>query len=263
MDGAILITGASRGIGRELARVCARHGHPLVLAARSYADLEALATELRDAHGTRVEVIVADLAAAGGAGDLAAEIARRGIVLEALVNNAGSGLMGAFHEQDAVALDQMVQLNVRALTQLTRLLVPEMVARGRGRVLNVASQAAFQPGPTMAAYHATKSYVLFLSRALSFELRRTGVTVTCLCPGASPTSFNEVAGIRDGLLQRATNVAPDQVARAGYRGMMRGRAIVIPGLLVRLSAHIARVLPLWLSTRLAAGAYTSARPTAR
>src|SRR6266550_476432 len=173
-----LVTGASGGLGAELARELARRGHDLVLAARSIAPMEALAAELQ---------------APGAAATLAHDIASRGLAIDVLVNNAGLGALGRFDRIDPARIGEIVQVNIVALTELTRLILPGMVARGRGKVMLVASVAAYQPGPRMAVYFASKAYVLSLGEALAYELRRTGVGVTVLCPGATATNFFDVA----------------------------------------------------------------------
>jgi uncharacterized protein len=239
-----LVTGASGGIGAELARELARHGHDLVLAARSVPPMEALAAELRDA-GAVVTVIPADLARPGAAAALADDIERRGLVLDVLVNNAGLGAAGRFDRADPRRIGEILNVNIVALTELTRLLVPGMIERGLGRIMLVASVAAFQPGPHMAAYFASKAYVLSLGEALAYELRGTGVSVTTLCPGATATSFFTVAGADNSVmarrLRRMTSAA--DVARLGYRGMAAGRHVVITGMANRLMALVGRYVP--------------------
>jgi short-subunit dehydrogenase len=239
-----LVTGASAGIGRELARRFAAGGHDLVLTARRADELRALADELSAEHGVAVRAVPADLSDPVAPRTLFDEVAAAGLAVDVLVNNAGFGMYGPFAEADPDRLLAMVQVNVAALTHLTRLFLPGMVARGRGRVLNVASTAAFQPGPLMAAYYASKAYVLSLSEALAFELRGAGVTVTCLCPGPTRTEFAAAAVVGGSRLFDSPYVmdaAP--VAEAGYRAAMRGRRVVVPGLLNRLGAFATRFVP--------------------
>jgi uncharacterized protein len=188
-----LVTGASSGIGADLARELARDGHDLVLAARTVAPMENLAAELT-AHGAGTVVIAADLSQPGGAAALVSAIEARGIAVDVLVNNAGLGAVGRFDQADPLRIGEMLQVNVVALTELTRLLLPGMVARRHGKVMLVASTAAFQPGPGMAVYFATKAYVLSFGEAIAEELRGTGVIVTVLCPGSTATNFAYVAG---------------------------------------------------------------------
>jgi short-subunit dehydrogenase len=233
-----LITGASSGIGVEFARLLAASGYDLVLAARSAERLEDVALEIRHQHGGRVETRRCDLASAGGATPLWRGLVADGIAVDTLVNNAGAGLHGPFVEQDADAIDRMVTLNVAALTTLTRLALPPMLDRRVGRILNVASLAAFQPGgPREAVYYATKSFVLTFSKGLARELRGTGVTVTVLCPGPTNTSFQAAAGSTKTMLARWCPMdSPADVARAGWEGTMRGATVVLPGLLTKLLA---------------------------
>jgi len=195
-----VVTGASGGIGLEIARNLAAQRRPLVLVARSADKLESLAAELRQRHGIRVEVIAIDLSASRAADQVAAEIVRRGTVVDTLVNNAGFGLFGKHVDTQLHDEQQMIDVNITALTRLTKLLLPAMVERGRGRLLNVASTAAFQPGPYMAVYYATKAYVLSYSEALAEELRGTGVTVTVLCPGPTTSGFQDKADMHDSAL---------------------------------------------------------------
>ena len=186
-------------------------------------------------------IIAADLAKPGAAAELASSLEARGLQIDVLVNNAGLGGVGRFDQTDPQRISDMLMINVVALTQLTRLLVPGMVARRRGRVLLVASTASFQPGPRMAVYFATKSYVLNLGEALAYELRGTGVTVTTLCPGATATNFFKAAGANEIALQPA--MSPSEVARIGYQSLKSGRRVVITGMLNRILALGGRYAP--------------------
>src|SRR5579864_312631 len=239
-----LVTGASGGIGAALARELARHGHDLVLVARGAAAMEALAAELR-AAGAAATVIAADLARPGAAASLADEIARRGLAIDILVNNAGLGAAGRFDRIDPARLSEVVQVNIVALTELTRLFLPGMIARGRGRVMLVASVAGFQPGPHMAAYFASKAYVLSLGEAMAYELRGTGVSVTALCPGATATNFFTAAGNDNSIMARHLRrmMPAEDVARLGYRGLAAGRGVVITGAMNWLVAQAGRFMP--------------------
>lgn len=236
-----LVTGASAGIGRSIAQILAREGYDLVLVARREADLRALASEL-EGHGASSRVLAADLTAPDAAAKVVAEVGADGI--DALVNNAGFGGHGAFADRPRDDDLRMVALNVTALTDLTKLVLPAMVARGSGRILNVASTAAFQPGPFMAVYYATKAYVLSLSEALAEEVRGTGVTVTCLCPGVTTTEFQQVAGVEDVPLTKGPlSMSAEAVAEAGVRGMLRGKRLVIPGAHNKVGVQAVRLSP--------------------
>jgi uncharacterized protein len=257
-----LVTGASGGIGRDLAKLLAAGGHDLILVARSVDALDLLAAELRREHGVAAAVVGADLSEADAGARVAAEVEARGLRVDVLVNNAGVGLYGAYLETDGERELRMIQLNVMALTQLTKLLLPAMAARRSGRIMNVASVAAFQPGPYMAVYYATKAYVLSYSEALAEELSGSGVTVTCLCPGVTSTNFQATAELkRSRRGQRSITMDSATVARAGYDGLMRGKRIVIPGALNKALVQGLRLTPRRLVTRIVRTIQRSAAPT--
>jgi short-subunit dehydrogenase len=245
----VLITGASGGIGYELAHRFARDGDDLILVARRADELAALAGALSGTHGVSATALAADLARPDAAPALADEVRRRGLHVDVLVNNAGVGVFGDFAESDLDAQLAMIQLDVTSLVHLTGLFLPGMVARGRGAVANLASTAAFQPGPRMAVYYASKAFVLSFSEALDHELRGSGITVTAVCPGPTPTGFQAAAGLQGSRLLRAGLMMDvGAVADAAYRGIRRGKRLVIPGIANRLGVQAVRFFPRRLIT---------------
>ncbi len=240
-----LVTGASLGIGLELARELARDGHDLVLLARSREALLSLARELEAAHGVAARVLVADLARPEACAEIVRQLSEQGVAIDVLVNNAGFGSYGPFAQSDLARELEMIQVNVTALVQLTRLLLPGMLERRRGFILNVASTAAFQPGPLMAVYYATKAFVLSFSDALRNELRGSGVRVTALCPGPTATGFQAAAGMQQSRLVSVPTMLQDaaSVARAGYAGLRADRGIVVPGFANAAGSVLVRLLP--------------------
>ncbi len=250
----VLVTGASSGIGEALAHCFARDGHRPILVARDEARLRALAATLEAAHGVRALVLPVDLVRPDAVTDLAATLRRRRRPVDVLVNNAGVLEQGAFTGIGAPRHQQLVDLNVSALTALLAAFLPAMVARGRGRVLNVASIAAFQPVPGLATYAATKAYVLSLTESLAEELRDTGVTVTALCPGITDTAMlRKAATGNDRLVNLPGFLVGDvqDVAEAGYRACLAGEVIVVPGLVNRAATLAAGATPKWLMRRIA------------
>lgn len=242
-----LITGASAGIGAELARVFAREGHNLVLVARDEGRLAALKAELQSA--VAVETLSVDLARSGACENLFHLV--QGKVVNTLVNNAGFGAHGLFVKSTLERQLEMIQLNVAALTALTRLFLPGMVERGEGRVLNVASTAAFQPGPYMAVYYASKAYVLSFSEAIAEELRETGVTVTALCPGPTATEFAKTANAGGTNMFKGPFVMTARdVAEIGYHATLRGKRVAVAGALNSIAAGSVRFLPRSVVTRI-------------
>lgn len=243
-----LVTGASSGIGADLARELARGGHDLVLVARREALLRELAEELA-AHGGEVAVVATNLGVFDAVPRLAGELARRGLgEVDVLVNNAGFGDHAVFVHAEPTKLAEMIQVNVAALTALTRAFLPGMLARGGGRVLLVSGLAAFAPGPGAAVYHATKAYVLSLGEALECELRGSGVTVTVVCPGPTLTGFQAASGQElPRHRPRLGAMLPADVARTACQAMLAGRLLVVPGWLNKLRAMWLRLLPhAWL-----------------
>lgn len=241
--GTALVTGASSGIGRELARLFAADGHAVVLVARRLPLLEELASELRARHGVSVAAVACDLAAPGGVQGLLDELTARGLVVDFLVNNAGFGNAGPFVDSPAERELAMAELNVMAVVHLTRALLPAMLARGQGRILNVGSTAGFQPGPYMATYYATKAFVNHFTEALAEELRGSGVTVTLSCPGPTQTEFGRISGVDQTKLFQLSVAPAERVAREAYRALFAGRVLVIHGFLNRLGVQLLRVGP--------------------
>lgn len=238
-----VITGASAGIGVELARVFAREGHQLALVARREDRLRALADEIAATAKRRPIVIAVDLADASAARKIADELRAHGAEPQYMVNNAGFGLVGLADMRDRAEELAMIDVNVRALTDLS-LAFADSLARHQGGLLNVGSVAGFLPGPGMAVYYATKAYVLSFSEALHAELKSRGVKVTVLCPGPVPTEFATVAGLKSGRGSGGPlTVSAARVAEAGYRGLMRGRRTVVPGLANKLVTVIVPLVP--------------------
>ena len=237
-----LITGASSGIGAALAREFARHGHTLVLTARREAELDALAERIASDGHPRPHVIAADIGAGDGIAQLDAALHERGLDVAFLVNNAGFGLLGAAAELDLAQQLAIIDLNVRALTDLTLRFLPD-ITRQRGGILNVASIAGFLPGPGMAVYHASKAFAVSFSEALHAELAAKGVRVCALCPGPVPTGFFHRAGIPHGYFPSFLARSAERVAREGYAGLMSGRRLVIPGGPNRILTLLPRLLP--------------------
>ena len=248
-----LVTGASGGIGEELARLFAAGGHDLVLVARGAEKLQKLSEELGAKHNINARVIVSDLSRPEAPREIFEELARAGVNVDALVNNAGIGSWGLFAETDLGQELDLLQINVVALTHLTKLFLPAMIARGRGYLCNVASTAAFQPGPLMAVYYASKAYVLSLTEALANECEGTGVRVSALCPGPTETGFVAAAGMSESKLFDRGAMTAREVAEIGYRGLLAGKTIVIPGTRNALLARTVGFMPRKLVTKVVRG----------
>jgi short-subunit dehydrogenase len=239
----VLITGASSGIGLELAGCFAADGSRLVLVSRKGNTLEELATELRQAHKIQAQVITADLALPETPTRLLAHLQSAGLKVDVLVNNAGIGAQGRFAELPLGRQLEMLQVNITSLTHLTRLLLPGMIERQRGGILNVASTASFQPGPGMGVYYATKAYVLSLTEALAEELSGTGVTVTAVCPGPTATNFGTAANMRTLGMVKKVSMTAASVAQIGHRDFRRGKVVSITGVRNRIPAFLVRLFP--------------------
>ncbi len=239
-----LITGASGGIGWELANIHASKGDDLVLIARNAAKLKELKTRLEQEHHVNVYILPKDLSCKEAPWEIYQETLANNIRVDYLINNAGFGDFGMFIETDWTKEAQMIQVNVTALTELTKYYVQDMAARRSGKIMNVASTAAFQPGPTMAVYYATKAFVLSFSEALHNEVETLGVTVTALCPGATESGFQAAAAMEESALVKGKKLpSAAEVAKFGYKAMMAGRAVAIHGFMNRLMANAVRFLP--------------------
>lgn len=246
-----LITGASSGIGMELARVFAQNGHPLVLVARGVDKLEELARELRSKHNIRAEIVGADLTQPSASEQIVKTLAERNLTIDILVNNAGFGERGPFAQIDTQRQLDMIQVNITAVAHLTRLLLPGMIQRNAGGILNVASTAAFQGGPNMTMYYATKAFVLSFTEALHEEVAGTNVHVSCLCPGPTHTGFVAAAHMEGvNLLKMGTETA-EAVAQVGYAAFMKNKAVAISGFKNKLIAFSTRLAPRSVARKIA------------
>ena len=247
-----MVTGASSGIGEELARIHAERGGDLILVARRTDRLESLKEELEPAFGIKAEVITQDLAIKGAASELVSEVGARGLTVDYLINNAGFGAHGLFHEREWQVHEDMIQVNIMALSELTRLVLPGMISRKQGRILNIASHAGFLPGPLQAVYYASKAYVISFSEAIANELIGTGVTVTALCPGGTETEFalrGDLEGTR--FFKMGNFSTAREVAGYGYEAMMNGQALAVHGMTGKMLVHgVLKVFPRQLVTRM-------------
>lgn len=250
MEKRTLITGASSGIGLEIARVMAAKGRDLVLVARSKDKLEKLKVELESDYGVLVDIFVKDLSEKNAANDIFEYTTMNDIHVDILVNNAGFGDYGKFYYRNLEKQTKMVQVNIVALMELTYLYLPNMLTNSKGRILNLASVASFQPGPLMSVYYASKAFVLSFSEALSVELKGTGVKVTALCPGPTPTGFREAAEFRKtGILKTFKGPTASEVAEYGIKAMFANSVIVVPGLLNKGLLILSKLLPRCLVRR--------------
>jgi short-subunit dehydrogenase len=246
-----LITGASGGIGYELAQLFANDGYNLVLIARNEQKLTQIANDWRKKYNISIKVIAKDLSISTAPQEIFTELQQESIKVDVLVNNAGFASYGLFHQADINAELQMIQVNVACLTHLTQLFLKDMVKQGAGKILNLASTAAFQPGPLMAVYYATKAYVLSFSEAIANELEGTGVTVTALCPGPTESGFQQRAAMEDSKLVSGQKIMDAQtVAQIGYRALFEGKTVVIPGIKNKLLAESVRFTPRKIVTKL-------------
>ncbi|NMG08242.1 SDR family oxidoreductase [Brasilonema sp. UFV-L1] len=247
----VLITGAASGIGYELAQNFARDNYHLILVDKNEQKLSEVAVQLQQKFGFFVKNIVKDLSIPTAPEEIYTDLQQASIKVDVLVNNAGFGNHGLFYETNLTAELKMLQVNLVSLTHLTKLFLKDMVNRGHGKILNVASTAAFQPGPLMAVYSATKAYVLLFSEALANELKDTGVTVTVLCPGPTESAFHETTGMADSQqLKNKKMMSAEIVAKIGYSGLMANKTVVIPGVKNRILAELVRLTPRKLVTRI-------------
>lgn len=240
----VLITGASSGIGLDLASVAAESGYNLLLTARRGEVLEKAATTLAARYKVQVEIFACDLTRPESADELLQFAAEKGLSIEILINNAGFGTYGFFHETDWQDESDMIMLNIHALTHLTKKVLPGMINKNSGKILNVASTAAFQPGPLMAVYYASKAYVLNLSDALYNELSGTKVTITTLCPGPTSTGFQTRAQLNSSRLMKVTAVSDSySVARYGFSMLLKGKRVAVPGIINKVGTIFGLLLP--------------------
>ncbi|MGA2668203.1 MAG: SDR family oxidoreductase [Ignavibacteria bacterium] len=238
-----LITGASGGIGLELSHLFAKDGYNLVLVARSGDKLDALSKELTDEHKIHVKVISEDLSKPSSAKEIYERVREQSLPVTVLINNAGFGSAGMFADTDIKNEIDMIQVNVLSLIELTKLFLHDMMERKNGKILNVASTAAFAPGPLMSVYYASKAFVLSFSGALSDELKGTGISVTALCPGPTGTGFQERSHVETTRLFAFNVMDAKTVASIGYRGLMKGKTIVIPGIMNKMLIGSMRISP--------------------
>lgn len=250
--GTALITGASAGIGEQLARCFAKDGHDVILVARRAERLKALATQLETTHQIKAQTISHDLGVPGAGQALLEQLQALGVEqLDYLINNAGIGHYGNFAQGDHAQIMTLMHLNISTLVELTHLVLPGMIARGRGRIMNVGSVAGFQPGPNMAVYYASKAFVYSFTEALVEELRSTPVTITNLAPGATKTEFSDVAQMNESWLFAMGAMGAQEVAQAGYKGLMAGKSLVIPGVTNKIFARSSNFAPRALVRRIA------------
>mgnify|MGYP000035337134 CR=1 FL=1 len=241
----VLITGASTGIGYEFAKIFAKHNYNLILVARNLERLQKVKNELQT-NSINIHIIAKDLSISSSVDEINQELMDKNLNVNILINNAGFGFAGPFYELDLKSQLDMIQVNVNSLVKLTGLILPSMIKNGYGKIMNVASTAAFQPGPYMAIYYATKAFVLSFSEALYAELSHKGISVTALCPGPTRTEFQTRAGIEHINLFRTKflpYMSAEKVAQIGYKGLMKGKRVVIPGLFNKLGTIAVRFVP--------------------
>ena len=257
----VLLTGASSGIGLELAREFAKHGHPLIITATVEAELAGVARELTNKYGADVLFVAQNLLKPQAAQQLYAAIQAKRLPVKIVVNNAGMGHKGNFVRLPLESQIEMIRLNVDSVVAMTRLFLPDMIARGEGRILNMASAGGFMPGPLMAVYHATKAFVLSFSESVATELQGTGVTMTALCPGATDTEFFARAdAVESAIFQKGLVMPPHEVAAEGYQALMRGERVHVPGGFNKAMVFSSRFLPESILAKMAETLYTGVKP---
>jgi len=251
MNKTALITGASAGIGLEFAKIFANEKYDLVITARNENKLNELANEIKNKHNVNVRVIAKDLSKQNAGEEIFNELKNESIVTDVLINNAGFGVFDNYWNVELKEEKNMLQVNIMALAELTNLFAKDMANRGSGNILNVASTAAFQPGPTMAGYYASKAFVLSYSQAVDFELRKKGVQVSTLCPGPTITEFQIRANMEDlNLFKKGFTMSAEEVAQIGYDGLMRGKPVIIAGAMNKISAMSSKITPSIVSMKI-------------
>ncbi len=251
MNKTALITGASAGIGLEFAKIFAKEKHDLVITARNKTKLNELADEIKTKNNVNVKVIAKDLSKQNAGEEIFDELKNENIVTDVLINNAGFGVFDHYWKVELQDEKNMLQVNIMALTELTNLFAKDMANRGGGKILNVASTAAFQPGPTMTGYYASKAFVLSYSQAIDFELRKKGVQVSTLCPGPTITEFQIRANMEDlNLFKKGFTMSAEKVAQIGYYGLMKGKPVIIAGAMNKISAMSSKISPAKVSMKI-------------
>lgn len=251
MNKTVLITGASAGIGLEFAKIFAKEKYDLVITARNETKLNELANEIKNHHNVNVKVIAKDLSKQNAGKEIFEQLKNENVITDVLINNAGFGVFNNYWDVELQDEKNMLQVNIMALAELTNLFGKDMANRGGGKILNVASTAAFQPGPTMAGYYASKAFVLSYSQAVDFELRKKGVQVSTLCPGPTITEFQIRANMEDlNLFKKGFTMSAEEVAQIGYNGLMKGKPVIIAGAMNKISAMSSKISPSKVSMKI-------------
>ena len=246
-----LITGASAGIGYEFVKLFAKEGYDLIITARNETKLEEIANEVQNKHNVKVKVLPKDLSKQNAGEEIFNKIKNDNINVDVLINNAGFGVFNNYWEIDSQDEQKMLQVNIMALAELTNLFAKDMMNSGGGKILNVASTAAFQPGPTMAGYYASKAFVLSYSQAVDFEMRKKGVQISTLCPGPTITEFQIRARMEEiNLFKKGITMSAEEVAQIGYNGLMKGKSVIIAGTMNKISAMSSKITPSKVSMKI-------------